>query len=305
MSNAIRLAEPSDAPELLSVIHAAFSARPPVDPPAEALADELHDVEAAIEHGYGVLVERDGRAIAALLMEIEDGTATLRRVSVLPEAGGAGVGFEMIATTLMAAADLGARRVEIVARAEFPQTIAWWERAGFSKLRPLPTGWVMGRSLPVAVRVPDAEAMRALGRRLAGVLRAGDVIVAMGELGAGKTTLTQGIGEGLGVDGPIISPTFVLARIHRNPGDGPDLVHVDAYRLASAGELGDIDLQETQPRSVTLIEWGRGIAEWLSPNRLDIDIQRSDDPADDERTVYLFGVGERWQDTLEPFREDA
>ncbi|NLE98460.1 MAG: tRNA (adenosine(37)-N6)-threonylcarbamoyltransferase complex ATPase subunit type 1 TsaE [Propionibacterium sp.] len=208
----------------------------------------------------------------------------------------------MIATTLIAATDLGARRVEIVARREFPRTVTWWERAGFTKLAEIPHGWVMGRPLPVAVAVPDAEAMRALGRRLAGLLRAGDVVVATGELGAGKTTLSQGIGAGLDVEGPIISPTFVISRVHRARAAGPDFVHVDGYRLGSAGELDDIDLQETLPTSVTLVEWGRGLAEGLSPDRLEVEIHRSLDPDDDERTVYLFGIGERWIGVLEALR---
>lgn len=304
MSAQIRFAEPADAPELHRVIREAFSARPPVDPPAAALGDTVADVEAALERGYGVIVERDGDAVAGLLMEIDDGTATLSRVSVVPGADGAGIGIDMISTTLMAAADLGARRVELAARREFPRTVTWWERAGFEKVEETPTGWTMGRSLPVSVVVADADAMRTLGRRLAEVLRAGDVIVASGELGAGKTTLAQGIGEGLGVEGPVISPTFMLMRVHEASA-GPQFVHVDAYRLHSPEELGDIDLQDTQASSVTMIEWGRGLAEWLSPERLEIDIRRSDDPADDERTVYLFGIGARWRGALDHLREDA
>ncbi|QCU79302.1 tRNA (adenosine(37)-N6)-threonylcarbamoyltransferase complex ATPase subunit type 1 TsaE [Citricoccus sp. SGAir0253] len=109
-----------------------------------------------------------------------------------------------------------------------------------------------------------AAATQGWARRLAGVLRAGDVLILTGELGAGKTTFTQGLGAGLGVREGIISPTFVLSRIHPALAEGPDLVHVDAYRLGSAGELLDLDLDATADRSVTVVEWGRGMAEALA-----------------------------------------
>lgn len=305
MSISLRFAESSDAEALHSVIREAFAARPPVDPPAAALSDTVESVRDAIEAGYGILLERDGAPIAGLLVAADGDTAKLCRVSVVPGAAGSGVGFQMMSATLIALADLGFRQVEAAARHEFPHNIAWWERAGFAQRRPTENGVVLARALPVAVQVPDAEAMRRLGRQLAQVLRAGDVIVATGELGAGKTTLTQGIGEGLDVDGPVISPTFVLSRIHPSRGSGPGLVHVDAYRLSSAEELADIDLQSTLATSVTLVEWGAGLAEWLSDEPLAIDIQRSDDPADDQRTVYLAGIGQRWADVLDQFREFA
>jgi tRNA threonylcarbamoyladenosine biosynthesis protein TsaE len=109
-----------------------------------------------------------------------------------------------------------------------------------------------------------AQATQAWAARLAKELRAGDVLILTGELGAGKTTFTQGLGAGLGVREGIISPTFVLSRIHPSLGSGPDLVHVDAYRLGSAGELSDLDLDATADRSVTVVEWGRGLAESLA-----------------------------------------
>lgn len=305
MTTAIRFAEPADAAALHRVIYAAFSARPPVQPPAEALADTVETVREALEHGYGVLVERDDEPIAGLLIDVDGEVATLRRVSVVPTVAGTGVGVEMVAATITALADLGCRSVEVVARNEFPKNIAWWSRAGFMKLRDVPHGQVMGRGLPTAVQVPDAEAMRSLGRKLATLLHPGDVLIAAGELGAGKTTLAQGIGEGLDVEGPIISPTFVLSRIHPSRNSGPNFVHVDAYRLASADELADIDLQETQASSVTLIEWGRGVAEWLTNEPLMIEIQRSDDPASNQRTVYLMGIGRRWDGVVDQLRECA
>lgn len=147
---------------------------------------------------------------------------------------------------------------------------------------------------PSVVVVPTPESMHALGRRLATLLRPGDLVLACGELGAGKTALTQGIGAGLDVVGAVISPTFVLSRVHRSRSGGPTLVHVDAYRLADLAEVEDLDLDASLADSVTVVEWGEGKAEQLSDNRLDVVIQRSSDPDDDTRTVTLSGVGPRW-----------
>ncbi|MGC5048064.1 tRNA (adenosine(37)-N6)-threonylcarbamoyltransferase complex ATPase subunit type 1 TsaE [Micrococcus porci] len=137
------------------------------------------------------------------------------------------------------------------------------------------------------VRLAGAAGTREFGAALAGVLRAGDVLILTGELGAGKTTLTQGLGAGLGVREGVISPTFVLSRIHPSLADGPDLVHVDAYRLRSAGELTDLDLEATADRSVTVVEWGRGMAESLAgfpedpeASWLDVEVLRARGGAD-------------------------
>ncbi|MBA9001245.1 tRNA threonylcarbamoyladenosine biosynthesis protein TsaE [Actinomadura cellulosilytica] len=146
---------------------------------------------------------------------------------------------------------------------------------------------------PVVLRVPTAGAMRELGVRLAGLLRAGDLLVLSGDLGAGKTTLTQGIGEGLKVRGPITSPTFVIARVHPSLGGGPALVHVDAYRLGGFAELDDLDLDASLAESVTVVEWGEGLAENLSEDRLDVVIIRGDEDTE-ERTVKVAGIGARW-----------
>ena len=151
------------------------------------------------------------------------------------------------------------------------------------------------------IDLPDAAATRAFGVALAGVLRAGDLVVLTGPLGAGKTTLTQGIGEGLGVRGQVASPTFIIARVH--PGPGPDLVHVDAYRLSSLDELEALDLDTSLEESVTVVEWGEGLAEVLSEDRLEVTIERPHGARPDEdlteaevgvRRVSLTGVGPRW-----------
>jgi tRNA threonylcarbamoyladenosine biosynthesis protein TsaE len=141
----------------------------------------------------------------------------------------------------------------------------------------------------VRIEAATPEAMRDLGVRVAGQLREGDMVLLSGPLGAGKTTLAQGIGAGLGVTG-VVSPTFVIARVHRD-GRLP-LVHVDAYRLSSVIEVDDLDLDASLEESVTLVEWGEGLVEGLSGDRLEIRIER---PADsDERAVEITGVGSRW-----------
>jgi tRNA threonylcarbamoyladenosine biosynthesis protein TsaE len=147
-----------------------------------------------------------------------------------------------------------------------------------------------------ALTVPTAAEMSALGEALAASLRAGDLVLLSGDLGAGKTTLTRGIGAGLGVRGAVTSPTFVIARVHPAPPGRPPLVHVDAYRLGSLAEVDDLDLDAAQPDSVTVVEWGRGLAEDLAEDRLEIDISRSHGLAgsDESRTVRWRGVGTRW-----------
>jgi tRNA threonylcarbamoyladenosine biosynthesis protein TsaE len=191
------------------------------------------------------------------------------------------------------------------------------------------------------VTVATAADMRALGRRLAAVLGAGDLVILTGPLGAGKTTLTQGIGEGLGVRGPVTSPTFVIARVHpplaaapaslglpvgwcEPGGQRPALVHADAYRLGSALELDDLDLDADVAASVTVVEWGEGLAEGLAGDRLEVTIMPGpadvggdpgdagqdpadadgdpggEEPRDSPRTVRILGTGARWQDIQLP-----
>lgn len=139
--------------------------------------------------------------------------------------------------------------------------------------------------------LPTAEDTRAWGARFAAVLRAGDLVVLTGGLGAGKTTLTQGIAEGLGVRGPITSPTFVIARVHPSLVGGPALVHVDAYRLGGFAELDDLDLDTSLEGSVTVVEWGHGLAEDLSDDRLELVLE-----GDEVRTVCVLAHGARWRD---------
>ena len=166
---------------------------------------------------------------------------------------------------------------------------------------------------PAALReeltVATADDMVALGRRLAAQLRPGDLVVLNGDLGAGKTTLVQGIGAGLGVRGPVTSPTFVIARVHPSLTGGPALVHADAYRLASPAEVDDLDLDASLETSVTVVEWGGGLVEGLAADRLEVSIALAAPgagpagpggaavgagPDQEPRTVRLEGHGARW-----------
>lgn len=138
--------------------------------------------------------------------------------------------------------------------------------------------------------ITSPEQMEQLGFDLAAQLRAGDVVLLEGELGAGKTTLTRGIGAGLGAKGTVQSPTFVLARTHKTES-GPKLVHVDAYRLASAVELDDLDIDYQD--SIVVMEWPRDFLDSVVTNYLKVKIDRTRD--DDVREVLIETQGERWQ----------
>jgi tRNA threonylcarbamoyladenosine biosynthesis protein TsaE len=145
----------------------------------------------------------------------------------------------------------------------------------------------------VNVRLPTVEDTRAFGARLASVLRAGDLVVLTGPLGAGKTALVQGIGAGLGVGGRIASPTFVIARVHEGP---VPLVHVDAYRLGSLAEVDDLDLDFDARDVVTVVEWGHGLVEQINDERLEIVLARDD--STEARTAELLPHGGDWADRL-------
>jgi len=147
--------------------------------------------------------------------------------------------------------------------------------------------------------VPTADEMQAVGAVIGSTCRGGDVLVLSGDLGAGKTTFTQGLARGLGIDERVTSPTFVISRVHAHPAGGPDLVHVDAYRVGSALELDDLDLDADLATSVVVVEWGGGLAERLSEERLDIVITRSDDDADEQRVMRISAHGPRWREAVD------
>jgi tRNA threonylcarbamoyladenosine biosynthesis protein TsaE len=144
-----------------------------------------------------------------------------------------------------------------------------------------------------AAELPTVDDTHAFGRRLARLLRAGDLVILDGPLGAGKTVLVQGLGVGLGVDGHVTSPTFVISRIH--PGPLP-LVHVDAYRLGGFAEVDDLDLDASLDESVTVVEWGEGKVEQLADAHLLVRLERRED---DSRLVEVTGVGGDWSERLE------
>jgi len=286
--------DPSRAGDVLHVVHAAFAARPPVDPPAAALADTVETIADKLSHGFGVLGELDGQPAATLIVALNGDAATITRVAVHPGHQHRGIANALVQCTMGLLAARGVRTLALGVRTEFPALGRWWRRHGFGRVGEQGHLELLQRRLPVLVEAPTADAMRDLGERLAGVLQAGDVVIATGDLGAGKTTLTQGIGAGLAVAGPVISPTFVLSRVHHSTVGGPALVHVDAYRLGSFDELEDLDLEASLADSVTLVEWGGGIAEPLAEDRLEIDIRRGLDPEDETRLVFLAGNGARW-----------
>jgi tRNA threonylcarbamoyladenosine biosynthesis protein TsaE len=183
--------------------------------------------------------------------------------------------------------------------------VTFWREHGFVETAARSPYVELRRPAPRAYDVPDVDAMRALGAALARVLRAGDLVVLSGELGAGKTTLTQGLGAGLGVRGEVTSPTFVIARVHPSLGEGPALVHADAYRLGGVAELDDLDLDTSADDAVTVVEWGEGLAEGLADDRLEVRIERpvadSGQPAGlDVRRVQVSPVGRRWFGTALP-----
>jgi tRNA threonylcarbamoyladenosine biosynthesis protein TsaE len=146
----------------------------------------------------------------------------------------------------------------------------------------------------VRFELATVDDTRAFGRRLAAVLRAGDLVILDGPLGAGKTALAQGIGAGLGVRGQVTSPTFVVSRVHRpdpERGGRVPLVHVDAYRLGSLAEVDDLDLDATLDESVTIVEWGGGKVEQLNDDHLVVRLRRRDD---DVRDLTLVPHGPTW-----------
>ncbi|WP_299167166.1 tRNA (adenosine(37)-N6)-threonylcarbamoyltransferase complex ATPase subunit type 1 TsaE [uncultured Arthrobacter sp.] len=155
--------------------------------------------------------------------------------------------------------------------------------------------------------VASAEELQRAAESLGSRLAAGDLLILTGELGAGKTTFTQGLGRGLGVREGIISPTFVLVRNHPSLTGGPGLVHVDAYRLESDAEIDDLDLETTLEDSVTVVEWGAGRVEHLADSWLHLTLVRpvlssaaepsavpEEDDDDESRQVRIDAYGPRW-----------
>ncbi|MCD4549818.1 tRNA (adenosine(37)-N6)-threonylcarbamoyltransferase complex ATPase subunit type 1 TsaE [Schaalia sp. lx-260] len=166
----------------------------------------------------------------------------------------------------------------------------------------------------------NADMTRALGQALGECVRAGDLIMLRGGLGAGKTTFTQGIGHGMNIRGQVASPTFIVARLHPPLGEGPALIHADAYRIRDLDDLETLDLDSTLDESVTVVEWGEGKTEALSSERLEIDVERAtggyvqcDDHNvidletmdDGQRRIVFTAHGTRWDGIFEALRARA
>jgi tRNA threonylcarbamoyladenosine biosynthesis protein TsaE len=284
----------SGADDVLTVIHEAFAGRPALDPPSTALEETVESVGKTLaEHG-GLLATYAGEPVGAMLFSDEGRLLGLHRVGVLDRARHHGVARMLADAAAVAAAERGKDGLVLEARAELPATIAFWQKNGYVEVAREGPRLRMLRLLPLRLTLPTAEETRAVGERLGPLLRAGDLLILTGDLGAGKTTLTQGLGAGLGVRGSVTSPTFVIARVHPSLRGGPELVHVDAYRLGDAAELDDLDLDTDLDEAVTVVEWGSGLAEALSSDRIEVRLERADD---DVRTLTITPVGARWLDS--------
>ena len=196
----VAVASADDAAAMVEVIHAAFGARPPLDPPSTAIDETPESVTASLSRRGRHL--RPGRRTPGRgdpggcptrpeLAHLRTGSRCTRTSSATASPRRWSTAAEELAATM------GFGRVELFAREEFAELIAFWQHRGFAIDRDAPHGVILAKPLPLAVRIPTAAAMQRLGDRLAALLRPGDVIIAAGELGAGKTTLTQGLGEGL------------------------------------------------------------------------------------------------------------
>jgi tRNA threonylcarbamoyladenosine biosynthesis protein TsaE len=279
-----------DVAQVQALLLRAFAGQEQLTPPSGALSESPAAVAADFATEGGILLRDDDGTIVATCRIRRLGLVwVVRRCAVDPSYRRRGLGRRLVDEAVAWAADEGALRVHVGVRDALSDSRAFWESLGFQPL--VQHGFWTELVRPVPVLLTGPEQTFALGERLAGELRAGDLLVLSGPLGAGKTALTQGIGAALGVRGAVTSPTFVLARVHRGP---LPLVHVDAYRLRDAGgrlELDDMDLDASLDDSVTVVEWGEGLVEMLAESRLDVHLERPDDQT---RTAVVTPVGPRW-----------
>lgn len=307
-------ATPDDAEAVLSVIRLSFGARPVLDPPSTAKDETVESVAAALDESGGLLVERRGKPIGAMLFdESRPLMLGFRRVSVDPDHQDRGVASAMVGVAEDTAEERGCDGIWLSVREELPDNVEFWTRRRYVPMRRNAEMTEFGKTLWLGRELPSAHATRGFGEALATLLRPGDVVIMTGELGAGKTTLTQGIGAGLGVRGPVTSPTFVISRQHPSVSGGPPLQHVDAYRLTGEAELDDLDLDAATDTSVTVVEWGEGKAEQLAESWLEVRLERRkgtvldplgtivpEDTGEDMRVVTVKPHGRRW--IWEPLR---
>ncbi len=287
---AIRPAQVADAAAMLTLTQAVFGALD-ITPRSGSLGETVDSLTAEIAaHGGLVAEDDDGEIVGSVRFgPHHDDPLRLRwvrRLAVAPEQRGRGLAGALVAASV--APGLVGLRAGV--RHQLPANAARFRRWGFDVVRRHDFWDEYGR--PLARPVATAAAMRELGRGLADLLVPGDLVLLTGPLGAGKTTLAQGIGAGLGVAERLTSPTFVLAREHT--GRLP-VVHADAYRLGGRLELDDLDLDTPAAAAVTLVEWGQGLAEGLADGHLEIGIERSDSAGDEWRAVTLRGMGAAWE----------
>lgn len=311
----IRRATVADAAAMTRLIWGAFGARPKLDPPAPALSETPDSVAADITARGGLVARTDGGPVVGGLLFGSGPGLRLTRVCTDPTLRHHGIAAALVEEAEWLAARRGIGLVSLVARRELTENVTFWTSLGFRPIPPelftvpdrVPHHLHLGRAAPVYREIAGPDRMRELGTALAGLLRAGDLVLLTGELGAGKTTLTQGIGAGLGVLGPVTSPTFAIAREHPGPAGRPGLLHVDGYRLDGPAELADLDLETPGAGRVTVVEWGGGLAEGLAPERLEIElsapppgdprwavVERGDEPGAEPRLVTIRAVGGGW-----------
>ncbi|QIX25802.1 tRNA (adenosine(37)-N6)-threonylcarbamoyltransferase complex ATPase subunit type 1 TsaE [Nocardioides sp. JQ2195] len=295
----VRVVDEAAAADVHSVVRAAFGARPPLDPPAPALSETVVSLARALGADGGLLATADGRPVGAMLFARTGSTMALRRFGVVPDVQRTGVAGELVRAAEEHARAQGCTALRVVARVELPASIAFWEHEGFVRAGREGHLVHLVKVFPRTFELTTADDATTFGERLSGMLRAGDLLILTGELGAGKTTFTRGIGTGLQVRGNISSPTFVIARVHPSLVDGPALVHVDAYRLESIDDIDDLDLEATLAESVTVVEWGAGLAEGLADDRLEITLVRTLGDTEviedhDTRQAVVQPIGLRW-----------
>ena len=252
---------------------------PPAARPAghRARRDRRRRCASSLDAHGGLLVEHEGKPVGALMFDPRGRLLGLRRVGVLADVRGLGVAAQMASPGRARSPRSAASPASRSRRAwSCPQTVTVLAQPRVRRVAPRGQPPAHGarccrrrsRCRPPSRPTPSARA-------LAARLRAGDLLILTGDLGAGKTTLTQGLGEGLGRARRVTSPTFVISRVHPSRGIGPALVHVDAYRLGGAAELDDLDLDTDVDEAVTVVEWGEGLAEALSNDRLELSLRRT------------------------------
>jgi len=302
----VRLATVADAAAVHAVTQAAYADYAGrLDPPSGALRETEDQVAADLAVG-GLVADAGGAVVGALRFRRgSGGTLWVRRVSVAPAHRRRGLARLLLRAAEVDARRRGATRLRLGVRHVLPANRRLYEREGWVPLRRHDFWDEMARPLPLPVASPAA--MRELGARLAReVVRAGDLVLLDGPLGAGKTVFAQGVARGLDIDGPVRSPTYTLVDSHG--GGRVPLMHLDAWRLGGPGELDDLDLEPATETAVTLVEWGVGRAERLAAARLVVRVVPRDGAdgsggdgagggADDDeavRDVLLTPVGGDW-----------